>query len=307
MSSNLSTTISGIKLKNPLVLASGIMGVSPASLKMIENGGAGAVTMKSIGPTERHGNKNPTVFVWDHGLINAVGLSNPGINASIPIFKEMQKELSIPVFASTFAGTVGEFVANAEKFTTAGAQMLELNLSCPNTENDLGRMFALDIQKSVEVVTRVKKVVGTTKIFVKLTPDNADIVDVAKAVEAAGADGITAVNTFSGLIIEPRVRRPILSNKFGGLSGPAIKPVAVRAVYNIYKAVKIPIIGVGGVMSGLDAAEFIMAGASAVGVGSAIYYRGIDVFKKITDELSQFMQEEGFKTIDEMKGVAHEN
>ena len=238
---------------------------------------------------------------------NAVGLSNPGIDAFIPMFRQMQKILSIPVFASTFAGTTDGFVANAEKFATLNPVMLELNLSCPNTENDFGRMFALDTQQSAEVVTRVKKVVGKIPIFVKLTPDSADIVEVAKACEAAGADGITAVNTLSGLIIEPRVRRPILSNKFGGLSGPMLKPVAVRAVYNIYKAVKIPIIGLGGVMSGVDAAEFIMAGASAVGVGSAIYYHGTDVFKKINDELSQFMKEEGFKSIDEMKGKAHEN
>ncbi len=307
MSSNLAITLVGIKLKNPLVLASGIMGVSLASLRMVEKGGAGAVTMKSIGPEERHGNKNPTVYAWEHGLTNAVGLSNPGITASIPMFKDMQKQLSVPVFGSTFAGTIDGFVANAEQFAGAGAQMLELNLSCPNTESDFGRMFALDTQKSAEVVTRVKKVVGKTKIFVKLTPDNADIVDVAKAVEAAGADGITAVNTVSGLIIEPRVRRPILSNKFGGLSGPAIKPIAVRAVYNIYKAVKVPIIGLGGVMSGIDAAEFIMAGASAVGVGSAIYYHGVGVFKKINDELAQFMQEEGYVHISDMKGIAHEN
>lgn len=303
---DLSTNLAGIKLKNPLILASGFMGVSTASLKFVETNGAGAVTMKSIGPMERVGHHNPTVYEWGQGITNAIGLSNPGIDDAIPIIKEAQSKLKIPLFVSIFADKIDNFVGMAEKLKEVNPVMVELNLSCPNTENDFGKMFALETDTTAKVTGRVKKVLGKIKVFVKLTPDASNISEIAKAAESAGADGITATNTLSGLIIDIRLRRPILTNKFGGLSGPAIKPVSIRAVYNLYKAVKIPIIGMGGITTGDDAIEFIMAGATALGVGSAIYYRGIDVFKKITQEMKKFMKEEGIKNLSEIRGVAHE-
>ncbi len=188
------------------------------------------------------------------------------------------RSLKIPLIVSIFADNVKNFVRVAEKLAWLRPLIIELNLSCPNTEDDLGRMFALDQKKTAEVLSKVKKVTRKTKIFVKLTADNPDISEVAKAAEAAGADGITAINTVSGLIIDIRIRKPILTNKYGGLSGPAIKPIAVRAVYNIYKVVKIPIIGLGGIITGEDVIEFIMAGATAMGIGTAIYYRGLEAF-----------------------------
>jgi len=304
---DLSVNLAGIKLHNPLILASGIMGVSTASMKFVEENGAGAVTMKSIGPTERVGHKNPTVYSWGEGLHNAVGLSNPGAEEGRDHLKEMMETLSFPVIASCFADTVDNIAKVAQTMLEAKPAILELNLSCPNTEDDFGRMFALDTKATERAVSSVKKIAGKTKIFAKLSPDTADIVEIGKAAEAAGADGLTAVNTLSGLVIDIHLKRPVLTNKFGGLSGPAIKPVAVRAVFNLFKAVKIPIIGTGGINTGEDAVEFIMAGASAVGVGSAIYYRGVDVFKKINQEMKEFMQQEGFKTVEEMRGVAHKN
>ena len=303
----LSVNLAGIKLRNPLILASGIMGVSTASMKFVEENGAGAVTMKSIGPADRIGHKNPTVYSWGEGLHNAVGLSNPGAQEGRDHLKDMMKTLSIPVVASCFADTVDNISKVAETMLEAKPAIIELNLSCPNTEDDFGRMFALDVKATERAVSSVKKIAGKTKIFAKLSPDTADIVDIGKAAEAAGADGLTAVNTLSGLVIDIHLKRPILTNKFGGLSGPAIKPVAVRAVYNLYKAVKIPIIGTGGVNTGEDAIEFIMAGATAIGVGSAIYYRGIDVFKKITNEMEVFMKKEGCKSVGDMRGVAHKS
>jgi dihydroorotate dehydrogenase (NAD+) catalytic subunit len=302
---DISVDLAGIKLRNPLVLASGIMGVSAASLKYVQDNGAGAVTMKSIGPEERTGHNNPTCYVWGQGITNAVGLSNPGIDEALPIAKEMKATLTVPLFASIFADKVDNFVAVAQKMLEAQPDAIEINLSCPNTENDFGRMFALDAGDTEKLVAAVKKISGTTKIFAKLTPDAPNIAEIGKAAEAAGADAITATNTLSGLVIDIRAKRPILTNKFGGLSGPSIKPVTVRAVYQLYKAVKIPIIGTGGVTTGEDAIEMIMAGATAVGMGSAIYYRGIEAFRTATEEIVAFMLDEGYTSISQMKGLAH--
>lgn len=302
---DLSVNLAGINLKNPLVLASGIMGVSASSCKMVEKNGAGAVTLKSIGPMERAGHHNPTVFAWEHGIINAVGLSNPGIDAAIPQIKETMDALKIPVFVSIFADTIDNFNKVAEKVAELKPQLIEVNLSCPNTESDFGTMFAAACLSTEKAVTVVKKKVGKIKVFAKIPGDIANVGEIGKAIEAAGGDGITAINTVSSVIIDIRLRRPVLTNKVGGISGPAVKPIAVKAVYQLYKAVKLPIIGLGGVTTGEDAIEFIMAGATAVGVGSAIHYRGIDVFKKITKEMETFMKEEGIKNLDEIRGCAH--
>ena len=302
---DLSTKLADIQLRNPLILASGIMGVSTSSMKFVEDNGAGAVTMKSIGPVEREGHHNPTVYSWGEGITNAVGLSNPGVEEGTEHLKEMKEKLSIPVIASCFADTVENMAKVAEQMLQAEPVALELNLSCPNTEDDFGRMFALDSKATEKAVSIVKKMSGNTKIFAKLSPDSPDIAEIGKAAEAAGADAITATNTLSGLIIDVRMKRPILHNSYGGLSGPAIKPVVVRAVYNLYKAVKIPIIGTGGVNSGEDAIEMLMAGASAVGVGSAVYFRGIEAFKIITREMEKFMEEEGYTSVSEIIGIAH--
>lgn len=303
---DLSVSLCGLSLKNPLILASGIMGVSASSMVSVERHGAGAVTCKSIGPVERLGHKNPTVYAWDHGLTNAVGLPNPGVDAAVPILKEARETLSVPLIVSMFADTADHFSRVAEKLLAIKPHALELNLSCPNTERDFGPMFALDPQSTGKVVAAVKKVSGKTPVFAKLTPDAANSADIAKAAEAAGADAITAANTVSGLILDIRAKRPILTNKYGGLSGPAIKPIIVRMVYNLYNAVKIPIIGLGGVTTGEDAVEMMMAGATAVGVGSAVYYRGVESFALIAEELKTFMKKEGYKTVGEMRGIAHQ-
>jgi len=302
---DLSVSLCGLPLKNPLILASGIMGVSGAAVKNMEQHGAGAVTFKSIGPVERMGHKNPTVYAWKHGMSNAVGLPNPGVDAALAILSEAKKQVTVPLIVSMFADTADMFAQVTEKLLTIQPDALELNLSCPNTERDMGPMFALDPEATGKVVAAVKKVSGKTPVFAKLTPDAANIAEVAKAAEAAGADAITATNTVTGMIIDIRAKKPILTNKFGGLSGPAIKPIAVKAVYTLYTAVKIPIIGTGGVNSGEDAIEMIMAGATAVGIGSAVYYHGLEAFKKIADEMTTFMDAEGYKTIREMRGIAH--
>jgi dihydroorotate dehydrogenase (NAD+) catalytic subunit len=301
---DISVDLSGILLKNPTVLASGIMGVSPASLKYVENGGAGAVTLKSIGPTERSGHHNPTVFSWEQGLQNAVGLSNPGIDNAVPIIEEMIKTLKIPLIGSMFADTIDNFKMVGEKMASTGIAAIEINLSCPNTADDFGRMFALDPKMTHDVVKAVKQVTGKIPLFAKLSADSPDIAEVAKAAEAAGASGITAINTVSGMIIDIHMKRPILTNKVGGLSGPAIRPIGVRAVHSIFKAVKIPIIGTGGINTGEDAIQYIMAGATAVSIGSGIYYHGIDIFKKITEDMQTFMKNYGYTNLESVRKVA---
>ena len=252
---DLSVNLAGIKLQNPTILASGIMGISAASLKFCEENGVGAVTLKSIGHNERIGHNNPTVYVWENGIHNAVGLPNPGIDGSIDKISEMLDILSIPLIGSMFADTVANFVMVAEKMAALKPAIIELNLSCPNTADDLGRMYASDATMTHDVVSAVKKVVGNIPLFAKLTADVTDIVEIGKSAEAAGADGLTAINTVSGINIDIHQKRPILTNKVGGLSGPAIRPIGVRAVWNLYQAVKIPIIGTGGINTGEDAIE----------------------------------------------------
>lgn len=302
---SLHTTLCGISLQNPTILASGIMGVSASSLKFTQENGAGAVTLKSIGHIERTGHHNPTVLAWEEGIHNAVGLSNPGIDDAVSMITEMQKILTIPIIGSMFADKVDNFKKVAEKMAGAGVAGIEVNLSCPNTEDDFGRMFALDAGMTATLIKAVKSVTGTIPVFAKLSAESPDITEVAKAAEAAGADGITAINTLSGMIIDIKQRRPILTNKVGGISGPAIRPMGVRSVFNLYKTVKIPIIGTGGINTGEDAIQYIMAGATAVGIGSGVYYRGIDVFKKVTDEIIKYMEEEGYNSLDEIRGIVH--
>jgi dihydroorotate dehydrogenase (NAD+) catalytic subunit len=305
-----SVILCGIKLKNPTILASGILGISSELLVNVAKAGAGAVTSKSCGLLPRGGHPNPTVLEWEHGLINAVGLSNPGVEEEIKELKKAKielKKLGVPLIASFFADKIDNFSLLAEKISEAEPDFLEVNISCPNTESDLGRMFAAEAKTAAAVVRVVKK---RTKIplVVKLSPNVTDIKEIAKAVEGAGVDAISAINTVGpGMFIDIESGKPILANRVGGLSGPAIRPIAIAKVFEIYSVVKIPVIGIGGINSGKDAIEMMMAGASAVGVGSAVYYRGIKVFTKINQEIKDFMKDHQFQKLSEFKGIAHKN
>ena len=307
---DLSTEIFGIKLKNPIILASGILGISSELLVNVAKAGAGAVTSKSCGLFPRAGHPNPTVLEWEHGLINAVGLSNPGVKEEVKELKkakEKLKELGVPLIASFFADKVDNFALLAEKLSEARPDFLEANISCPNTESDLGRMFAAEAETAA-VVTRVVKKHTKIPLIVKLSPNVTDIKEIAKAVEKGGADVISAINTVGpGMLIDIECGKPILANKVGGLSGPAIHPIAIAKIFEICSVVKIPVIGMGGIANGKDAIEMMMAGASAVGVGSAVYYRGIKVFEKINQEIKDFMKDHQFQKLSEFKGIAHKN
>jgi dihydroorotate dehydrogenase (NAD+) catalytic subunit len=295
-----------LELRNPVVLASGILGTSVALLRRAAEAGAGAVTAKSCGPAPREGHPNPVALEWEGGLINAIGLTNPGAEAEVGLLQEARAALAplgVPVIASIFAGTVAEFATVARTINQAKPDLIEVNISCPNVGDEFGTPFAGSIESATEVTAAVRNAVEQP-IAVKLAPNVPDIGRIAAAVVEAGADAITAVNTMPGMVIDAVAGRPVLSNRVGGISGPALKPVALRCVYQIAQAVDVPIIGTGGVSSGRDAAEMIMAGATAVGVGSAVWYRGVDALGEIAAELSTFMDQEGYAKLEQLRGKA---
>jgi len=298
--------LAGVRLANPLILASGLVGVSAATLKRAAKGGAGAVTMKSIGPEPRMGHPNPTVLEWECGIMNAVGLSNPGIGEGARDLAAAVKMVKAPVIASFFAKDAAGFGDVAAKLAAARPAMLEANLSCPNTMRETGTPFAYEPEAAAEAIRVVKGRVSGIPLIAKLSPNTHKLKEVAKAVEAAGADAINMGNTLGpGMIINIEARKPVLSNKSGGVSGPAIRPVAVRCVWDVYEAVRIPVIGTGGVSCGRDAVEMMMAGAAAVGVGSAVAGGGFKVFGKIAKEMGEWMDANGVSSAKELVGVAH--
>jgi len=298
----------GVRLRNPLVLASGIWGSCAETLIRVARAGAGAVTAKSCSVAPRLGHPNPTVLAWEHGLINAVGLSNPGAGAVRDMARQAKGDLAalgVPLILSVFGGSPREFAEAAATLAEAEPDFLELNISCPNVEDEFGLPFALDPRAAAEVTASVRRVWGG-RLLVKLSPNAPNLVEVARAAVEAGADGLTAVNTLGpGMLFDIRARRPILSNRVGGLSGGALHPIAVRCVYEVSQAVKVPIIGTGGVSSGEDALRMIMAGATAVGIGSALYKEGEAVFGRILREMGEIMQAEGIATLDAIRGCAH--
>jgi len=305
---DLSVTLCGVPLRNPTVLASGIWGSCAETLIRVAREGAGAVTAKSCSLEPIAGHPNPTVLDWGAGLINAIGLANPGARAQADILRQAKRGLerqSVPLIASVFGHRERDIAEAARIIAEAEPDMLEVNISCPNVEAEFGRPFALDPVAAARATASVRRVYGGS-LLVKLSPNAPDIVGVARAVVDAGADGLTAVNTLGpGMVIDVRARRPVLSNLVGGVSGAALRPIAVRCVYEISQAVPVPIIGTGGVLSGEDALQMIMAGATAVGVGSALYYHGDAVFERILGEMAAIMRQEHYESIDQIRGSAH--
>lgn len=301
----LTTKFLGKQFNNPLVLASGIMGVTAAGFKKVIQNGAGGVTIKTLFGSSRPGHANPTMFGTEHFFLNAVGLSGPGIAEGIKEIKKFKQICDAPIIGSISAGTTDEFAVAARDISAAPIDLLEINVSCPNVGEEFGSPFAYSTQ-AIETITKKVKQQTKIPIIIKLAPGVWNIGEIAKAAEAAGADAINAGNTIGGMLIDVRSRRPILHNKVGGVSGPALFPIALKTVYEIYKAVKIPIIGTGGVTTGEEALSMIMAGASLVGVGSAIYFRGQNCFAKITKEMEKIMKEEKIKNLEKIKGTAHQ-
>lgn len=302
----LSCSFLGMLLRNPLVLASGILGTSCSLLERVAREGAGAVTTKSCGPEPRTGHDNPVALAWEGGVINAIGLTNPGASEEVPLLREAKKRLArmgVPVFASIFAPTTEQFGETARVIAEAEPDLIEVNISCPNVASEFGTPFSASAESAAAVTRAVRRAVSLP-ISIKLAPNVPNIGQIARAVAEAGADAITAINTMPAMLIDARAGLPILKNRGGGLSGPALKPIALRCVYEIARSVSIPIIGTGGVSTGKDAVEMILAGASLVGVGSAVWQDGPAAFTRIGAELLAFMQETGYDTIGTMRGRA---
>jgi len=314
--SRLACDFLGFPLHSPLVLASGIIGTSASLMARAARAGAGMVTAKSCGPTPRAGHPNPVALDWGGGLINAIGLTNPGAEHEAALLAETKRRLAplgVPLIASIFAGTVEEFGQVVAIVAQAQPDLIEVNISCPNVGDEFGTPFAGTPESAAAVTDAVLRALARSgdrpeqlvgrpgqriPVSIKLAPNVPDIARIARAVVEAGADAITAVNTMPGMIIDAASGRPVLSNKVGGVSGPALKPIALRAVYEIAQAVPgVPIIGTGGVSTGQDAAEMLMAGAAVVGVGSAVWYRGVDAFGQINAELAAFMALHGFPSV----------
>lgn len=286
----------GLTLKNPVMLAAGILGTTGASLRRAALAGAGGVVTKSLGSVPREGHPGPTIVQVECGLLNAMGLPNPS-------YKEFQEEIDIartggvPVVASIFGSSAEEFAGIARGLE---ADAFELNLSCPHAEkygSEIGRFPDL-----VEAVTGAVKAAANAPVWVKLTPNTADIVELGQAAQRGGADAVVAINTLKAMAIDIETGYPILGNRFGGLSGPAIKPVAVRSVYDLASRLDIPVIGVGGVTSWEDAVEMIMAGACAVQVGTALR-KGYSIFEEISYGLARYLERKSM-TLEDIRGVA---
>lgn len=302
---DLSVNLCSIPLTNPTILASGILGTTKAFLKRVAENGAGAVTIKSISTEPREGHKNPTVITFEAGMLNAVGYSNPGVGAAAREFSNLQ-DINAPVIASVIGMQKGDFVRVVEGLSGSQFSAIEIPLSCPHTPG-FGLLAGQGTPEATFAITAEVRKVTRLPIFVKLSPNIPEICTIAKAAEDAGANAITAVNSMGpGMIINIEAQRPVLSFKVGGVTGDALRPIAVRCVYDLYKAIKIPIIGVGGISTGRHAIEMMMAGASAVGIGTGVYYRGIDVFKKMCDEMTQWMEENGIDNVNKIVGVAHD-
>ena len=301
---DLTVDLRGLKMKNPLMLASGILGDSADLLLRVLESGAGAVVTKSISLEPKEGYRNPTIVALDCGYINAIGLANPGAQAFL---KELEKikDQNQPIVVSLFAESAEKFAELAKVFEGSCAKAYELNLSCPHVKG-VGLEVGHDPTLVKKIVRDVKQS-STKPIFVKLSPNLPNIVEVAAAAEKAGADAITATNTIRAMAIDVEAAQPILSNKVGGLSGPALKPISLRCVYEIYEHVKIPIIGSGGIFTWRDAVEYLLAGASALQVGSAVAYEGLGVFRKICEGLASYLESKGFRSVAEVVGLAHKN
>ena len=305
---NLEQTIHGVTFENPTVLASGIMGITASSWDFVVEGGVGGITTKSLWLKEHMGHKNPTIISTENWMLNAVGLPDAGVEKAQQEIGEFMKNKTVPLIANIVAGSIEDFGKTAEGIAKLNPDFFEVNISCPNVDDEFGKPFACSAPDAAAVTKLVKKVSGKIPIFVKLSPNVENIGAVALACAEEGADGFTVINTVGpGMAIDLRSRMPILHNKVGGLSGKAIKPIAVRCIADVYKATegKLPIIGTGGVYTGEDALELMLAGASLIGIGTAVADRGIDVFSKVCSEMQFWCTNEGITDIADMVGGMH--
>ena len=299
---DLSVNVAGVSFKNPIIPASGVFGYGHEYEELFPLSELGGIATKGTTITKRNGNDAPRIAETTGGMLNSVGLQNPGIDAFIK--KElpylMQKDTVI--LANIAGSTVEECVTIAQQLEQTDVHMIELNISCPNVKEG-GIAFGQD-PKCAEQITKAVKKVARQPVIMKLSPNVTDIAEMARAVEAGGADVVSLINTLTGMKIDVQKRAFVLANKTGGLSGPAIKPVAVRMVYQTANAVKIPVIGMGGIMTAEDALEFILAGATAVSIGTANFINP-DTTIQVIEGIEAYMKKYGVEDIHELIGAVH--
>ncbi len=295
----LETSVGKLHFRNPLILASGILDESGETMLRVAAHGAGGIVTKSIGKEPREGYENPVIYELPFGLLNAMGLPNPGIENFGDEIK-IAKRGGVPIIGSIFGASVDDFLYLGRKMEEYGADAVELNLSCPHAKG-YGMEIGTDVELVTDIIEELKRNLSIP-VWAKLTPNTESVVKIAKAAE--GADAIVLINTVKAMAIDIEARMPVLKNVFGGLSGACVKPIGVRAVYKVYREINKPIIGVGGISTGRDALEYIMAGASAVEIGTAIYTHGLQVFAQIAKEMDEWILRNGYEKIDELVGIA---
>jgi dihydroorotate dehydrogenase (NAD+) catalytic subunit len=298
---DLSLEIAGIRMQNPVTVASGTFGYGSEYQGLFDVGRLGALGTKGLTLRPWQGNPSPRICETPSGLLNAVGLQNPGVEEFISRILPDMQQYGVPVIANIAGFTTEEFTEIAGLLDKSGVSGLEINISCPNVRTG-GMSLGSSPELAAEVVASVRQATGLP-LIVKLTPNVTDIVALARAVEAAGADALSLINTLLGMAIDVEKRKPVLANVTGGLSGPAIRPVAVRAVWQVAQAVKLPLIGIGGIANGRDALEFILAGASAVAVGSASFHDPLAAVR-VLEELNQYCDEHQINDWQELIGAA---
>lgn len=297
---SLEVNVAGVRMRTPVMVASGTFGYGSEYVDFVDLNQLGAIVVKGITSEPWPGNPMQRIIETPSGMLNAIGLQNVGVDGFISEKLPYLRDFDVPVVVNICGETLEEYCEVTEKLDAAeGVAAIELNISCPNLECG-GMSFGVDSRLASELVNNVRERTGLP-LLVKLSPNVTDIAEIARAIEDAGADGLSVINTLLGMAIDAKTRRPQLANLTGGLSGPAIKPIALRMVWQVYNAVKIPIVGMGGIMTGEDAVEFFIAGASAVAVGTANFVNpraSLDV----ADEIREYLEERGVDSVKELVG-----
>lgn len=299
MNKRLEVKLGNLTLRNPIMSASGCFGFGREYAKLYDLSQLGAIVVKATTLEERLGNQTPRIAETPSGMLNSIGLQNPGVDYVINNEIPWLSQFNTPIIINVAGSMTEDYVEVVERISKEEIGIVELNISCPNVKSG-GIAFGTDPKTAYDLTKAVKEVCRVP-LYVKLSPNVTDIVAMAKAVEDAGADGISMINTLIGMRFDLKTKRPVLANKIGGLSGPAIKPVALRMIYQVYQHVSIPIIGIGGITSAEDVAEFFLAGASAIQVGTANFVDPY-IMPKIIDDLETVLDKMGVENISELTG-----
>ncbi|MDF2672509.1 MAG: dihydroorotate dehydrogenase [Clostridiales bacterium] len=297
----INVNVCGVDFKNPVIAASGTFGFGQEYGEVYDVSKLGGICTKGLTLNKKQGNDGVRVYETRGGMLNSVGLQNPGVDEFINIELPRMKEIDTVIIANLGGGCIEDYLAGIERLNSTEVDMIELNISCPNVKSG-GMAFGIKAETAYDIVSRVKKLCKKP-LIVKLSPNAEDIVQMGYKCCEAGADALSLVNTFKAMAIDIKQKKPVFNNVTAGLSGPAIKPIALRMVYEVAGAVNIPIIGLGGIMSWEDALEFIMAGASAIQVGSGNFVKP-DICLDIIAGINNYMDIEGIKNLDEIIGIA---